>query len=53
VNIFKLNRTVEIKKIMISEIDKNNKNVIDLEKRIISDGIGIKIRDCKVLFCSS
>jgi hypothetical protein len=51
--IFKLNNTDEIKKIIISEIETKIKNVIDLENKIISEGIGITIRDCSVLFCSS
>ena len=51
--IFKLNKTDEIKKIIISDIETYIKKVIDLENRIISEGIGITIRDCSVLFCSS
>ena len=38
---------------IISEIDKNKKNTIDLENKIISDGIGITSKDWSVLFCSS
>ena len=51
--IFKLNKTDEIKKIIISEIETKIKKVIDLENRIISEGIGITIKDWSVLFCSS
>ncbi|MEC7156713.1 MAG: hypothetical protein VXW63_01220 [Chloroflexota bacterium] len=51
--IFKLNRTDEIKKITISEIDKNRKKTIDFENKISSLGTGITNKDCNVLFCSS
>ena len=33
--IFKLNKTDEIKKIIISEIDKNRKKTIDFENKIL------------------
>ena len=48
--IFRLNKTDEIKKIIISEIDKNRKKTIDLENKISSLGTGITNRDCNVLF---
>ena len=51
--IFKLNKTDEIKKIIISEIDKNRKKTIDFENKISSLGTGITNNDCNVLFCSS
>ena len=53
VKIFKLNKIDETKKTIISEMVIKIKKAIDLENNINSEGIGMTINDCKVLFCSS